>query len=224
MDDTKMNKQLGTKWFTFYTKVRPWFICVATLSAVVDFAQYVDVYVGNWWLLLSFIATVTHPILSIIVMVKSSKDYIDFVRFVKGVLLFEVIDMSFQQGVQQYIKNDFDIEPAVVTALLMLLISYFVWYRLNVKYFEKRAVIGPCKSAEVITNLSQKRFEDKVVEISPDSDKIRFCRKCGEELIDNSKFCRKCGMEIITEPIVVVDEPGVDINTNSVCEEPKGVD
>ena len=28
-------------------------------------------------------------------------------------------------------------------------------------------------------------------------DQIRFCRKCGEKLIDNSKFCRKCGTEIV---------------------------
>lgn len=28
-------------------------------------------------------------------------------------------------------------------------------------------------------------------------DKICFCRKCGEKMIDNSKFCRKCGTEIV---------------------------
>ena len=27
-------------------------------------------------------------------------------------------------------------------------------------------------------------------------DKICFCRKCGEKLLDNSRFCRKCGLEI----------------------------
>ena len=26
---------------------------------------------------------------------------------------------------------------------------------------------------------------------------IKFCRKCGEKLIDSSKFCRKCGTEIL---------------------------
>lgn len=31
------------------------------------------------------------------------------------------------------------------------------------------------------------------------SDRILFCRKCGEKLIDNSKFCRKCGTEVIKE-------------------------
>ena len=28
-------------------------------------------------------------------------------------------------------------------------------------------------------------------------DKVRFCRKCGEKLIDSSRFCRKCGTEIV---------------------------
>lgn len=30
-------------------------------------------------------------------------------------------------------------------------------------------------------------------------DQVRFCRKCGEKLIDNSQFCRKCGTEVIKE-------------------------
>lgn len=31
------------------------------------------------------------------------------------------------------------------------------------------------------------------------SHQIRFCRKCGEQLIDNSLFCRTCGTEILKE-------------------------
>lgn len=29
------------------------------------------------------------------------------------------------------------------------------------------------------------------------ADKICFCRKCGEKLIDNTQFCRKCGTEVV---------------------------
>lgn len=29
------------------------------------------------------------------------------------------------------------------------------------------------------------------------TDKVCFCRKCGEKLIDSSRFCRKCGTEIV---------------------------
>lgn len=34
---------------------------------------------------------------------------------------------------------------------------------------------------------------------SLNTDQIRFCRKCGEKLIDNSKFCRKCGTAVVKE-------------------------
>lgn len=30
-------------------------------------------------------------------------------------------------------------------------------------------------------------------------DKVRFCRKCGEELMEDSNFCRKCGTEVVKE-------------------------
>ena len=30
-------------------------------------------------------------------------------------------------------------------------------------------------------------------------DKICFCRKCGEQLVDHSRFCRKCGTEVVKE-------------------------
>jgi hypothetical protein len=33
-----------------------------------------------------------------------------------------------------------------------------------------------------------------------ESGKIRFCRKCGEKLIDGSKFCRKCGTAVVELP------------------------
>ena len=91
-----MNKQLGTKWFTFYTKVRPWLAWLMVFSTIGDFMQYPDVYLTNWWLLLCFLAAITQPILCIAVAVKSSGDYASFVRFVKGVLLFETINMAYE--------------------------------------------------------------------------------------------------------------------------------
>ena len=32
------------------------------------------------------------------------------------------------------------------------------------------------------------------------ADSVRFCRKCGEKLIEGSKFCRKCGTEVVEIP------------------------
>ena len=72
MGELQMNKQLGTKWFTFYTKVRPWLACLMIFSTLGDFFQYPDVYLSRWWLLLYLLGAIAQPILCIIVAVKSS--------------------------------------------------------------------------------------------------------------------------------------------------------
>lgn len=193
MDNLKMNRQLGTKWFTFYTKVRPWFACITALSVVGDFMQYQEVYTSYWWMMVYFLAALVQPVLCIIVFVKSQGDYEDFVRFVKGVLLFETINMAYGQAVQQYIKNEFDIGVALVVGVIILLLGYFIWYRLNIKYFKKRINVITSDYLADDPNCITEFNEEPIA----NTDRIRFCRKCGEKLIDNSRFCRKCGTEIV---------------------------
>lgn len=222
MNNTQTNRPLGMKWFTFYTKVRPWLACLVSLTTITDFVQYTDVYLNTWWLLVSFLAALLQPILSIIVFSKSSENYIDFIHFVKGVLLFEVINLAYQQGVKQYIYYDFQLDMAMLAFFIALVVGYFVWYRLNIKYFEKRIcqmvpdyfVYGP----DHITECKFCSYRDRKhfntcpkcgmyakhnVYLSPDTsyenDEVRFCRKCGEKLIESGKFCCKCGTEIVKE-------------------------
>ena len=40
-------------------------------------------------------------------------------------------------------------------------------------------------------------FDESVDVFDESDDKICFCRKCGEKLLDRSNFCRKCGTEIV---------------------------
>lgn len=206
----EMNRQLGTKWFTFYTKVRPWFACLTTLTVVVDFLQYMSTYFSNWWLLLYFLGSIAQAGLSIAVAVKSDDAYADFVKFVKSVLLFETINMAYGQGVQQYIQNGLDLGSAVVSFVIILVISYFVWYRLNVKYFEKRLMRAEDNSIVTVPNYTEPAKPVPVkpaVEETPvianatasEPAKICFCRKCGEKLIEDSLFCRKCGTKVVSE-------------------------
>lgn len=220
MDNLKMNRQLGTKWFTFYTKVRPWFACITAFSVIADFMQYQEVYTGYWWMMVYFLAAITQPVLCIMVFVKSQGDYENFVRFVNGVLLFETINMAYGQAVQQYIQNEFNIGVALIIGVIILVLGYFIWYRLNMKYFKKRINVitndylpddpnrvTECKSCgyrdENFFNACPKcgKYAKQYVYLDEeppvDNDKIRFCRKCGEQLIDSSKFCRKCGTEIV---------------------------
>ncbi len=60
-----------------------------------------------------------------------------------------------------------------------------------------------------LSNISE-NIETKA--ISSDTEKISFCRKCGEPLIDSSKFCRKCGTEIVEEVVLVVVEENENKN------------
>jgi len=46
-------------------------------------------------------------------------------------------------------------------------------------------------------NITPPKSDKPTVELPQTTDKIFFCRKCGEKLIDSSKFCRKCGTEIV---------------------------
>ena len=150
MKNTGMNTQLGIKWFVFYTKVRPWLAVLVGLATLVDFFRYIDVYITNWWLLLSFCATVAQVVLSIFVWIKSKGDYLDFVHFVKIALIFETITLPYQQIVQQYVKNDFEIVSLIISFAVCIVLAYLLWYQLNIKYFERRIItwtgsdIGDC--------------------------------------------------------------------------------
>lgn len=41
------------------------------------------------------------------------------------------------------------------------------------------------------------KYHAEIIENEINSDKIAFCRKCGNKLLINSEFCSKCGTEVI---------------------------
>lgn len=139
--NSHMNKELGTKWFTFYAKVRPWLGCFIVLLTINDFMQYKEIYMHYWWLMLDFLVRLVRVVFGILVYAKSKGDYEDFVDFVKGVLIFETISMSYDAFVQSYSQHYYDqvgLVSALTTGFIILLLGYFLWYRLNMKYFKKR--------------------------------------------------------------------------------------
>lgn len=188
-----MNKQLGTKWFTFYTKVRPWFACLAVFTVISDFVQYQEVYTSYWWMMLYFISSVIQAVLAVLVFAKSYGNYINFVKFVTNVLFFETIYMAYSQGVQQYVQNEFDINVAVIVGIIVLILGYFIWYCLNMRYFNKRII--PAYYGSDTYNQATYTTQN----VSMESSKTAFCRKCGNKLLEDSRFCNKCGTEIINE-------------------------
>ena len=109
-----------------------------------------------------------------------------------------------------------------------LLILYFLWYRLNIRYFEKRIMVEeaeilnynfasqhrppqisahnelPKKYGNYYTPLSdlQLQTEDKKKmpnTISSTTPKARFCRNCGNKLWADDRFCDQCGTKVISK-------------------------
>ncbi len=78
--------------------------------------------------------------------------------------------------------------------LVFYLAVYFVAKKLCSKWDEHKKT-----KAEQKKPVQQKKI---IVEDKPKivvDDQVRFCRKCGTKLIDDSQFCRKCGTQIVKE-------------------------
>ncbi len=156
--DITMNRNLGTKWFMFYTKVKPWLHFFFIFGSIGEFAEYTDLYMQYWWLTLSFVFKILHSILCIAVFIKSRGRYIDFVPFVKVVLFFETISFAYQQAVTQYISNLFETETAINSFMVLFVIYFLLWYILNVNYFNKRINYGA--SDTDIEEANHKDYDD----------------------------------------------------------------
>ena len=193
---------MGTKWFTFYTKIRPWLVCLGTLGTIVDFFMYMKLYFAFWWLLLSLILSVAVAVLAIMVFVKSDYNYGDFVRFVKKVLLFEVFQLAYQQAVQQY-SDGFRLGAGVGAFVIVAVFGYLIWYLLNAKYFMKRLTVvkvedrsAPAAEQKSEEPAQQQTAEKKQEETPAPVKKARFCRHCGYKLSSDAVFCSSCGKKI----------------------------
>lgn len=104
-------------------------------------------------------------------------------------------------------------------------------------YYFLSFLISPLITMIITLCLSKITESEYLEEVPTETDKVRFCRKCGEKLIDSSKFCRKCGTEIVEEPAIAIVELeniefckkcGADITNDTdtchVCGEQKGID
>ena len=49
-------------------------------------------------------------------------------------------------------------------------------------------------NAEAIEELDESKMRSN---IDTHAEEIKFCRKCGNKLLEDSKFCDKCGTEVV---------------------------
>jgi hypothetical protein len=71
---------------------------------------------------------------------------------------------------------------------------YIIWTgvfsSMGLRILKKRNVLDGFQTVTVEQNL-------QAIDVSDDAPRIRFCRKCGSELLDGAKFCNKCGTKVI---------------------------
>ena len=140
-----IDRDKGTKWFTYYTKVRPWLVALCFLAAVVpDFIYFNHTYIEHPMLLvfqhpmllLSFILSAVQVVMCIRTFDKARGDYLEFVNYVKGVLVFEAYAATFQGFYTFYHLKGF--VAALIAIVLFGLIGYYLWYKKMSEYFDAR--------------------------------------------------------------------------------------
>ena len=139
-----IDKEKGTKWFTFYTKIRPWILVLYFLAVVLPNFIFICTQIEHPMLLvfqhpmllISFGLSVAQTVVCAKTFDKSSGDYLEFVDFVRGVLVFEAWVGTFQGFYTQYYLKGF--LPALIVAAIIGVLAYFIWYKMMSAYFHER--------------------------------------------------------------------------------------
>ena len=212
MENITLNREKGLKWFYFFTKVRPVLYFFSCIMVIIEISMNPQLYLGNIFMLVYVVATLVQCVLVEFSAIKSSEDnYGDFVRFVKKVLLVEIFCSAYSTGALSYFVYNSQLIYSLLAALNNLIVLYFLWYRLNVRYFEKRMLV----EEPITTRLRPKKVKEEEIEeyydededylddeIDSDSDyelseeSKRSCYVCGLELDEDDVFCQRCGTRV----------------------------
>ena len=92
-----------------------------------------------------------------------------------------------------------DLVGLVYLLFVVILMLYLSVFKVNTL----RDVSAPVVNRETVyqstyqVNSAPSTPETTDAELPQTTDKVIFCRKCGEKLIENSQFCTKCGTQIV---------------------------
>lgn len=156
--------RLGMKWFNFFTKVRPWInfvICSLNVLSVFgyevnifDYELFGKIVILNVIHILGYVAS---AILHLILFFKANGQNNEMLlKYIKALLIFDIVFWGYGYIINQYYAGMTLVE-IIIIAIVLLILEYFIWYRLNMKYFKKRLTLA----REIVSNQSLS-FENKV--------------------------------------------------------------
>ena len=214
-----MEEKLGMGWFEFFTKWRPWIMFSFTILLVINaMGYYHDVYLGNIFGLISFIGSIVETILNLNLFFKVKKSNKNILDLIKAILICDVVFSTYQV----IIGNTYeDITHLAIMTTIIAIASYFLWYKTNIQYFDKRLnlkkesieanseqnsiIINEQKVREInFSNPNEVVLRDRSnsfntfsedVRVHKDTDK-KYCTNCGKEIEKNWKYCNYCGNKL----------------------------
>lgn len=137
-------KKYGMKWYNFYVRIRPWIAIIITfftlLSTLTDAIPllFEEVNKKTLTILLVVVAfSFVEMVLQFRVFIASSVERNKLLKYIKDLLFFEVISMGYYVLFDESFKGMKGLEGFLLL-MASFAIGHFIWYRPNLKYFEKR--------------------------------------------------------------------------------------
>ena len=236
--ENKADKELGMKWFKFFTKIRSWisiviyvllaFSITMQLVEYLKFGSIKDVYVITIFQIVSYAVSAVIYLILVIKTDKYEKAILggnSLFKYVKAILIYEVAYMIVCWIISKYSEGA-DNSMIIITSIMCFLIEYFVWYRLNIKYFKRRLLNNMITNITPNENEPSYRIADDSyktkeygnhiytkdimlqkngvsAEISADKSEITVQSQAQtlsqEPLSDKIKYCSRCGSKINSE-------------------------
>jgi len=168
IDVIDKENNLGMKWYNFIVKVRPWIVLAFTslifvgtlnsISALLNYQVWGPVlFTLNLISIISYVGNAAVQMMLFVSAKKKDKNLLGKIRFV---LIFDICYIMYDTLMRNiYIGSE--VNYIVVNLLVVLALGYFIWYKLNIKYFKKRLNIDSCKEEGKVLNKNAIKSEKK---------------------------------------------------------------
>lgn len=143
------NKEMKNGWLIFYTKIKPWFsILFGIIWAWLYIPINLDLF-SIWWIAGYCTLPILPAVISLLCLIFSGINYKKYINIVKVCLFSELFVVAFLStiDIMQFLWK-YSLY-GLGWFVIVFLVGYPTWYKLNVRYFENR-IVDPEAEARVM--------------------------------------------------------------------------